>query len=81
MGFGIVLSEKCGGFLMACQLGERQSIAQKCFRATDARNLQLKMAQMLRKTVFALPGCQQMSVNTLLCDTLGLADQVFVQET
>ena len=32
------------------------------------------MAQMLRKPVFALPGCQQMSVNTLLCDTLGLAD-------
>ena len=33
-----------------------------------------KMAQMLQKPVFALPGCQRMSVNTLLCDTLGLAD-------
>ena len=32
------------------------------------------MAQMLRKPVFALPGCQRTSVNTLLCDTLGLAD-------
>ena len=32
------------------------------------------MAQMLQKPVFALPGCQRMSVNTLLCDTLGLAD-------
>ena len=33
-----------------------------------------KMAQMLQKPVFALPGCQRASVNTLLCDTLGLAD-------
>ena len=33
-----------------------------------------KMAQMLQKPVFALPGCQGTSVNTLLCDTLGLAD-------
>ena len=32
------------------------------------------MAQMLQKPVFALPGCQHMSVNTLLCDTLGLAE-------
>ena len=32
------------------------------------------IAQMVRKPVFALPGCQRMSVNTLLCDTLGLAD-------
>ena len=29
---------------------------------------------MLQKPVFALPGCQRMSVNTLLCDTLALAD-------
>ena len=33
-----------------------------------------EMAQMVQKPVFALPGCQQMSVNTLLCDTLALAD-------
>ena len=33
-----------------------------------------EMANMLQKPVFALPGCQRMSVNTLLCDTLGLAD-------
>ena len=33
-----------------------------------------KIAQMLQKPVFALPGCQRMSVNTLLCDTLGLAE-------
>ena len=31
-----------------------------------------KMAQMLQKPVFALPDCQRTSVNTLLCDTLGL---------
>ena len=30
-----------------------------------------KTAQMLQKLVFALPGRQQTSVNTLLCDTLG----------
>ena len=29
---------------------------------------------MLQKPVFALPGCQRMRVNTLLCDTLRLAD-------
>ena len=33
-----------------------------------------EMAQMLQKPVFALPGCQRMSVNILLCDTLGLAE-------
>ena len=31
-----------------------------------------RMAQTLQKPVFALPGCQRMSVNTL--DTLGLAE-------
>ena len=34
-----------------------------------------EMARMLQKPVFALPGCQRMSVNTLLCDTLALAEQ------
>ena len=34
-----------------------------------------EMAQMLSKPVFALPGCQRMSGNTLLCNTLALADQ------
>ena len=29
---------------------------------------------MLQKPAFALPGCQRMSVNTLLCDILGLAE-------
>ena len=31
---------------------------------------------MLQKPVFALPGCQRTSVNTLLCDTLGLAELI-----
>ena len=31
-------------------------------------------SQMLQKPVFALPGCQRMSVDTLLCDTLALAE-------
>ena len=35
---------------------------------------QLEMANVLQNPVFALPGCQRISVNTLLCDTLGLAD-------
>ena len=52
-------------------MGERQSIAQKGVRAIDARNSQLETAQVLQKPVFALPGCQRRSVNTLLCDTLG----------
>ena len=52
-------------------LGERQSIPQKGVRAIDARNSQPDMAQV---PVFALPGCQRMSVNTLLCDTLRLAE-------
>ena len=38
------------------------------------RRLWYEMAQMLQKPVFALPGCQRMSVNSLFCDTLGLAE-------
>ena len=37
-----------------------------------------EMAQMLQKPVFALPGCQRTSVNTLLCDTLALADKLWL---
>ena len=56
-------------------LGERQGIAQKGVRAVDPRKLQLELAKMLHKNqVFALPACQPISVNTLLCHTLGLAD-------
>ena len=32
-----------------------------------------KWLKRCQKPVFALPGCQRMSVNTLLCDTLALA--------
>ena len=56
-------------------LGERQSIAQKGVRAIDTPEIRSsKMAQMPQKPVFAPPGCQRMSVNTLLCGTLGLAE-------
>ena len=40
-----------------------------------------EMAQMLRKPVFALPGCQRMSVNTLLCDTLGFARNQYINNS
>ena len=33
------------------------------------------MATVLQKKVFVLPGCEQISVNTLLRDTLGLAEE------
>ena len=36
-------------------------------RAVEARNPQQETAQALQKSVLALPGCQQMSVNTLWC--------------
>ena len=58
------------------KMGERQCIAQKGVRAIDARNSWLeKNGLHAAKPVFALPGCQRTSVNTLLCDTLGLADK------
>ena len=38
------------------------------------------MAQVLQKPVFVLPGCQRMSVNTLLCDILGLAEHSVVPQ-
>ena len=54
-------------------LGERQRVFVLLTPKIDS----YEMAQMLeKKTVLALPGCQRMSVNTLLCDTLGLA-QIF----
>ena len=54
-------------------MGERQSIAQ--IRAIDPRKTAAgEMAKMLQTPGFALPGCQPMSVNTLLCDTLGLTE-------
>ena len=55
-------------------LGERQSIAQKGVRAIDARNSWLENGSDASEPVFVLPGCQRTNVNTLLCDTLGLAD-------
>ena len=48
-------------------LGERQGILrQKDVRAiAGGQKSQLEMAKVLQKPVFALPGCQQIDVNTL----------------
>ena len=35
-----------------------------------------KWLKRCKKPVFVLPGCQRMCVNTLLCETLGLADNI-----
>ena len=45
-------------------LGGRQSIAQKGVRAFWGEKPQLEMARALPKPAFALPGCQQTSVNS-----------------
>ena len=37
---------------------------------------QPEMAKVLRKPAFAILGCQQISVNTLLCHTLGLVESL-----
>ena len=58
------------------KVGERQSIAQKGVRAIDARNSQLENGSRAAKTSVRASGLS-MSVNTLLCDTLGLAEKVF----
>ena len=44
--------------------GERQDIIQKRVRANDARTSQLEHESSAAKPVFALPGCQRMSMNT-----------------
>ena len=49
-------------------MGERQSIAEKGVRAIDARNSQLENGSNAAKTSV------RASVNTLLCDTSGLAE-------
>ena len=49
----------------------------RAFALSTPEKRQLDMAEMLQKPVFALPRCQPISVNTLLCDTLGLAACTF----
>ena len=46
----------------------------RAFALLTPEKPQLEMANMLQKPVFALPGCQPIDVNTLLCDALGLAE-------
>ena len=61
--------------LAALELWESAKVSHKrVFALLTPENPHLGMAQMLQKPMSALPGCQQMSVNTLLCDTLGLAE-------
>ena len=43
------------------------------FALLRPEKLQLEMAEMLQNPVSSLPGCERISVNTLLCDPLGLA--------
>ena len=47
----------------------------RVFALLTTEKAPLDMAKMLQKPVFALLGCQRMSVNTLLCDTLTLAEK------
>ena len=55
-------------------MGEHKVSHKRVFALLTPEIHSCEMAQMLQKPVFALPGCQRMSVNTLLCDTLALAD-------
>ena len=61
-----------GNLSPSSSLGECQSIAQKGVCAIDARNSQLENGSNAakKKPVFALLGCQQMSVSTLLREIL-----------
>ena len=54
-------------------MGERQSIAHKrVFARLAPEKPQLETAKLLQKPLFALPDCQPISVNTVLCDALGV---------
>ena len=48
-------------------------------RKTQSLARALPFWLMLQKPVFALLGCQRMSVNTLLCDTLGLGNSALLR--
>ena len=67
--------QESGAFLpLSC--GFQAPTFRTCWALLTPEIPHLEMAQVLQKPVFALPGCQQMSVNTLLCDTLGLAGRI-----
>ena len=62
--------------IAATRLGERQRIAQKGVHAIDARNFAARNGSSAVKTQCSRSrAVNAMSVNTLLCDTLGLAEQ------
>ena len=57
------------------RLWESAKVSHKrAFALMTPEKSQLQTAKNAAKTVFALPGCQPISLNTLLCDTLGLAE-------
>ena len=58
--------------------GSAKALHKRVFALLTTEIRGWKMAEMLQKPVFALPGCQRTSVNTLLCDTLELAENVHV---
>ena len=69
------MSCSCNATLIVLNsVGEQKGIPQKGVRVVAAETLQLEMAKARLKPMFALLGCQQINVNTLWCDTLGLAD-------
>ena len=58
-------------------VGRAPKYRTKGARAIDAEKPLPEMAtlKVLQTPMFALPGCQRISVNSLLCDTLRLAEQ------
>ena len=58
-------------------LGERQGIAQTGVHAIEARQTAARNNGSAAKPMFAISGCQQISVSTFLCDALGLAELYF----
>ena len=55
--------------------GSAKVSPKKVFALLIPEKPQLEMVKMLQKRVFVLPDNQPISVNTLLCDALGLADR------
>ena len=56
-------------------MGEPRYRIKRQFALLRGEKPQLETAKVLQKPVSALPGCQQINVNTVLCDDLGLAEK------
>ena len=58
-----------------CDIWESAKVSRKrVFALLRGEKPRLNVAKVMQEPVFALPGCQQISVNTGLCDALGLAE-------